>query len=75
MPALFCQEIAGWLVSEEELRAPGLRFGKNVRIDRTAIFHGADRITLGSNVRIDAYTIITAEQPIQIGSFIHLGAA
>ncbi len=60
--------------SEDELRNLGLRFGKNVRIDRSAMLFGGARITLGSNVRIDAYVVVTAEEPVEIGDFVHLGA-
>jgi|SRR5271157_3911012 len=60
--------------SDDELRAIGLRFGSNVRVDRSAMFFGAEQITIASNVRIDAWSLITAEQPIRIGNFVHVGA-
>lgn len=48
--------------------------GERVRIDRSARFYGAERISIGSDVRIDAYCVLSAgEGGITIGDHVHLG--
>jgi galactoside O-acetyltransferase len=56
------------------LESIGFRsLGRDVRIDESAIFYGADRITVGSHVRIDAYAVISAgEGGIEIGDHVHI---
>lgn len=60
--------------SSQELRDLNLHaVGRNVLIDRTCRFYGAERITIGSNVRIDAYCVLSAgPEGIHIGNYIHL---
>lgn len=48
--------------------------GKDVRIDPSARFFGAEFVTIGSNVRIDAGAILSAQHPIVIGDFVHIAA-
>jgi len=48
--------------------------GDNVKIDKTARFYGANRISIGSNTRIDAFAVISAgKEGIWIGNHVHIG--
>ena len=66
-------ETTGFL-SVEEIQAVGFAaVGDNVRIDRTARFYGASRISIGSHVRIDAYSVLSAgAEGIRIGDHVHI---
>lgn len=49
--------------------------GTNVTIDPTALFYGAEHISIGSNVRIDAHAIVTGGAAgVRIGDHVHIGA-
>jgi dTDP-4-amino-4,6-dideoxy-D-glucose acyltransferase len=65
--------ISGFL-DVDELAAIGFAaVGVGVRIDRTARFYGAERISIGSNVRIDAYSVLSAGAGgISIGNHVHI---
>ncbi len=65
--------ISGFL-GVDELAAMGFAaLGDGVRIDRTARFYGAERISIGSNVRIDAYSVLPAGAGgISIGNHVHI---
>jgi galactoside O-acetyltransferase len=61
-------------LTAEQLRALNLSaVGEDVRIDRSARFYGAERISVGSHVRIDAYTVLSAgDGGIEIGDHVHI---
>ncbi len=63
-------------LSADELADLGFRsYGRDVLIDRHALFFGANRITLGDNVRIDCFSMISAgPKGIVIGSHIHISS-
>lgn len=60
----------------EELQNIGFaRMGRDVKIDRTVMIHGAERIHLGDNVRIDAFSILSASgYDILFAGHSHIGA-
>lgn len=60
--------------TDAELRELGLgAVGQNVRVHRTVLFFGADKIHLRSNIRIDAYTVLTAGPgELIVGNHCHL---
>ena len=64
-----------WL-TEDELRGVGFqRLGRNVLVDQTALFFGAENIVVGSHVRIDAGALLSAGRGgIAIGSHVHIAA-
>ncbi len=67
-------KISGFLTKEELDEIGFSSIGQNVLIDRTALFYGANRISIGSNVRIDAYSVISAgAEGISIGNHVHIG--
>jgi acetyltransferase-like isoleucine patch superfamily enzyme len=61
-------------LSSEQLRELNFQaLGEDVRIDSSARFYGAERISLGSHVRIDAYSVLSAgEGGIGVGSHVHI---
>lgn len=63
-----------YFLQANELAAMGFALvGDNVRIDRSARFYGANRISIGSNVRIDAYAVLSAGAGgIVIGDHVHI---
>jgi len=64
----------GFLNTQELKKIGFASIGNNVKIDRTARFFGAGRISIGSNIRIDAYSIISAgAEGIIIGNYVHIG--
>lgn len=63
----------GFLTREELLDVGLGAVGEDVRVDATAIFYGADRISLGSHVRIDAGAVLSAgDGGIVIGDHVHI---
>ena len=58
----------------EELRELGLaELGKNLLIDKTVRFYGAQNIRIGDNTRIDAYCVISAGSAgVSIGRYTHI---
>jgi len=60
------------IYTESELNALGIKFGKNVAIDRSVLFFGSN-IEIGSNVRIDCHCVITSKAKVSIGNNVHLG--
>jgi dTDP-4-amino-4,6-dideoxy-D-glucose acyltransferase len=62
-------------LTDRELQGLGLaRIGRDVRIDRTARFFGAEDVSIGSHVRIDSFAVITAGPgAVTIGDHVHLG--
>jgi dTDP-4-amino-4,6-dideoxy-D-glucose acyltransferase len=64
---------SGFLTHQEVKDIGFADVGQNVLIDRTALFYGADKISIGSNVRIDAYSVISAgAEGVSIGSHVHI---
>jgi acetyltransferase-like isoleucine patch superfamily enzyme len=61
-------------MTREELLGVGLgSVGEDVCIDASAIFYGAERISLGSHVRIDAGAVLSAgDGGIVIGDHVHI---
>lgn len=65
--------ISGFLSTDELAGIGFAALGDEVRIDRTARFYGAERISIGSNVRIDAYSVLSAGAGgIHIGDHVHI---
>ncbi len=60
----------------EELQSIGFaRLGCDVKIDRTVMIHGAERIHFGDNVRVDAFSILSATGfEIMFAGHSHIGA-
>jgi len=48
------------------------RLGEDVRLHRSCVIIGAERISIGSHVRIDPFCIITMSGDLQIGSRVHI---
>jgi dTDP-4-amino-4,6-dideoxy-D-glucose acyltransferase len=61
-------------LAPEELARLGLRhLGRNVRLSRHAVLHGAERIAIGDETRIDDFCVLSAgEGGIEIGAHVHL---
>jgi acetyltransferase-like isoleucine patch superfamily enzyme len=50
--------------------------GVNVKVHRTALFFGCERIHIGNNVRIDCYCVLSAgPDGVFLGDHVHLAAA
>jgi len=66
----------GGFLTPSEVSAIGFAaVGSNVKIDASALFYGAERITLGSDVRIDAFSVISAGAGgIRIGNHVHIAS-
>lgn len=64
----------GGFLDRGELLALGLgAVGEDVSVDATALFYGAERISLGSHVRIDAGAVLSAgEGGIALGDHVHV---
>ncbi len=62
--------------TREELEEFGFAsIGRNVRVHRSALIYGADRVSLGDNSRIDCFSMLSAgADGIAIGQNVHLGA-
>jgi dTDP-4-amino-4,6-dideoxy-D-glucose acyltransferase len=64
---------SGFLAREAILEVGLGAVGKDVSVDATAIFYGADRISLGSHVRIDAGAVLSAgDGGIVVGNHVHI---
>src|SRR5262245_9487604 len=64
---------SGFLTDQEVSEIGFASVGRDVKIDRTALFYGADKISIGSKVRIDAYSIISAGgEGVSIGNHVHI---
>lgn len=65
----------GWLTRNQVKKLGFDKVGKNVLIDDTAVFHGAEAISIGSNSRIDGFTLLSAGGgAIDIHRNVHLAS-
>ena len=62
--------------AREELDALGFAsIGDNVRVHKSAVIYGAQRISIGDNSRIDCFSMLSGgTEGIAIGQNVHLGA-
>jgi galactoside O-acetyltransferase len=61
----------------EELRAMGIKCGKNCLLHKTTTIVNPKNLVLGDNVRIDGYSVISCGSEaggIKIGSFVHVAS-
>jgi acetyltransferase-like isoleucine patch superfamily enzyme len=65
--------VSGFLTRAELLELGLGAVGEGVSIDASAVFYGAERISLGSHVRIDAGAVLSAgEGGIAVGDHVHI---
>lgn len=66
--------IKNFFHNEKELRALGIKCGKNCRVHSSVMISHPENLLLGNNVRIDSYCSIISSSKIKIGNFVHIGS-